>query len=254
MPDIEVTAAAGVAIVTLNRPPVNALTTEMYEEIADVFDRLGRNLDVHCAILTAAGTKAFCAGKDLKEFLATTVEEDPAKAAITRRTFASILHCEIPVIAAVNGPALGAGCVIATVCDIRLASDDATFSLPEVNVGRCGGGAHVGRLIPQGALRKMFFTAQPIGAAEAYRLGLVDGLSKPEELMADAQRLAATIASKSPLGLRYGKKALNEVEFLPLEQGYPIEQQYSTRLMATEDAREATRAVLEKRKPVFRGR
>jgi enoyl-CoA hydratase len=211
-------------------------------------------MDVHCAILTAAGTKAFCAGKDLHEFLATTVEEDPVKAAVTRRCFSAIMHCQVPVIAAVNGPALGAGCVIASACDIRVASDGATFSLPEINVGRCGGGAHVGRLIPQGALRKMFFTGQPIQAAEAYRLGLVDVLSKPEELMTDARRLAETIAVKSPLGLRFGKRALNEVEFLPTEQGYPIEQQYSTRLMATEDAREAAKAVVEKRKPVFKGR
>lgn len=254
MSDIEIVSADGIAVVTLNRPPVNALTTAMYEEIAQLFEKLGHGMDVHCAILTATGTKAFCAGKDLHEFLATTVEEDPAKAAVTRRCFSAIMHCQIPVIAAVNGPALGAGCVIASVCDIRVASEGATFSLPEINVGRCGGGAHVGRLIPQGALRKMFFTGQPISAAEAYRLGLVDVLSKPEELMADAQRLAQTIAVKSPLGLRFGKRALNEVEFLPTEQGYPIEQQYSTRLMATEDAREATKAVVEKRNPVFKGR
>ena len=254
MSEIEVAASGGIVTVTMNRPPVNALTTELYEEIAKVFEGLGKELDIHCAILTAAGSKAFCAGKDLKEFLATTIEEDPIKAAVTRRTFSAIMQCEIPVIAAVNGPALGAGCVIASVCDIRVASEDATFSLPEINVGRCGGGAHLGRLIAQGALRKMFFTGQPITAAEAYRLGLVDVLSKPSELMADARRLAETIAAKSPLGLRFGKKALNEVEFLPTEVGYPIEQQYSTKLMATEDAREATRAVLEKRQPVFKGR
>ena len=254
MPEIEITAAGGVATVLLNKPPVNALTTEMYEQLTEAFDRFGNRTDVHCAIFTAAGNKAFCAGKDLKEFLATTIEEDPAKAAIARRTFSAILHCAIPVIAAVNGPALGAGCVIASVCDIRLASEDATFGLPEINVGRCGGAAHVGRLVSQGTMRKMFFTGQPISAAEAYRVGLVDGLSKPAELMADARRLAATIAAKAPLGLRVGKQSMNEAEGLPIEQGYIIEQGYSTKLMATEDCREATRAVLEKRAPVFSGR
>jgi enoyl-CoA hydratase len=254
MADIEVTTADGIATVVLNRPPVNAFTTEMYEQLGDVFAGLGESLDVNCAILTASGTKAFCAGKDLKEFLATTIEEDPGKAAIVRRTFSSILHCRIPVIAAVNGPALGAGCVITTVCDIRLASEDATFSLPEINVGRCGGGAHLGRLVSQGQLRKMFFTGQAISAAEAYRAGLVDGLSKPGDLMSDARTLAATIAAKAPLGLRIGKQSLNEIEGLTVDEGYPIEQQYSTKLMATQDAREATRAVLEKRAPVFKGR
>ena len=92
---------------------------------------------------------------------------------VTRRTFSSIRHSLIPVIAAVNGPALGAGCVIATCCDIRLAAEAATFGLPEIHVGRCGGGAHVGRLVSQGTLRRMFFTGEPLSAAEAYRVGLV---------------------------------------------------------------------------------
>ena len=254
MPDIEITTADAIATVVINRPPVNALTTAMYEQLTETFDHLGGRPDVHCAILTASGTKAFCAGKDLKEFLEARVEDDPAAAVIVRRTFSAILQCRVPVIAAVNGPALGAGCVIASVCDVRLASEAATFGLPEINVGRCGGGAHVGRLVSQGTLRKMFFTGQPITAAEAYRVGLVDGLSKPAELMDDARRLAATIAAKAPLGLRVGKKSLNEIEGLPVEEGYPIEQRYSTELMATADAREATRAVLEKRQPVFKGR
>jgi enoyl-CoA hydratase len=100
----------------------------------------------------------------------------------------------------------------------------------------------------------MFFTGQPIDAATAYRVGLVEEVVPPEELMPAAMRLAAVIAAKSPLGLRLGKQSLNEVEFLPVEEGYPIEQGYSTELMKTEDAREATRAVVEKRAPVFVGR
>jgi len=254
MPDVEVSRSDGIAIITLNRPPVHALTTELYERLAEIFEELGQSLDVHCAIFTATGRRAFCAGKDLNEFLATTVEDDPAKAAVARRTFSAILDCAVPVIAAVNGPALGAGAVLAAMCDIRLASEDATFGLPEINVGRCGGGAPLGRLLPQGVLRRMFFTGQPISAAEAYRLGFVESVTARAELMIEAQRLAAVIASKAPLGIRYGKAALNEVEGLPVKDGYAIEQRYSTRLMATEDAREATRAVLEKRPPVFHGR
>jgi enoyl-CoA hydratase len=140
------------------------------------------------------------------------------------------------------------------VADIRIASERATFGLPEINVGRCGGGAFLARLVTQGVLRKMFFTGQPIDAATAYRVGLVEEVVPPEELMPAAMRLAAVIAAKSPLGLRLGKQSLNEVEFLPVEEGYPIEQGYSTELMKTEDAREATRAVVEKRAPVFVGR
>src|SRR5215831_11869517 len=252
MSELIVESQGKIVTVTLNRPPVNALTLALYERIAETFEAIGARTDVHCAIFTGAGTRAFCAGLDLKEFLAATPEQDPERAAIVRRTFSAVRHCAIPVIAAVNGPALGAGCVLASVCDIRIAAANATFGLPEINVGRCGGGAHIGRHIPQGALRKMFFTGRPIPAEEAFRLGLVQDVVAPDQLMASALDLARTIAGKAPLGLRLGKKALNEIEFLAVEDGYAREQGYSTQLMHTQDAREATRAVLEKRSPVFR--
>lgn len=242
-----------VVVVIIDRPPVNALTLAMYGEIADTFEALGARMDVHCAVLTGAGTKAFCAGLDLHEFLAATPEQDPERAAIVRRTFSALRHCALPVVGAINGPALGAGCVLASVCDIRIAAQNATFGLPEVNVGRCGGAAHIGRHVPQGLLRKMFFTGRPITADEALRAGLVQEVVAPGELMANAMELAGVIAEKAPLGLRIGKKAMNEVEFMPVEEGYAREQSYSTELMHTADAREAVRAVVEKRAAVFRG-
>ncbi len=254
MSDLLVETRDKVVHVTLNRPPVNALTIALYAEIADLFEAIGQRMDVHCAVLGASGEKAFCAGLDLNEFMAARVEDDEARAAVVRRTFAAIRHCAIPVIAAVNGPALGAGCVIASVCDIRLAAPNATFGLPEINVGRCGGTAHMGRHLPQGLLRRMFFTGKPIGAEEALKAGFVDRIVPLAELANEAAALAGVIAAKSPLGLRMGKEALNRVEFMPVEDGYTLEQSFSTRLLATEDAREATRAAIEKRQPVFKGR
>jgi enoyl-CoA hydratase len=254
MPDIVVETIGKVVTVTIDRPPVNTLTLATYEEIADVFDAIGLRSDVNCAIFTGSGTRAFCAGLDLKEFLAARLEDDPRRAAIVRRTFASVRHCAIPVIAAVNGPALGAGAVLASVCDIRIAAEHATFGTPEVNVGRCGGTAHMRRHFPQGMVRRMFFTGQPITAAEAHRWGFVEEIAPSTELMPKTMALAELIAAKAPLGLRMGKASMNETEFLPVEEGYAIEQRYSTKLMATEDAREATRAVVEKRKPNFIGR
>ncbi len=254
MQDLKLEINDGVAVVTLDRPPVNAITLAHYQAIGELFESLGDNPSVNCAIFTASGDRAFCAGLDLHEFLAATVDEDPARAAVVRRCFAAVRQCAIPVIAAVNGPALGAGTVLAAVCDIRLASTKAKFSMPEINVGRCGGGAHLGRLIGQGNLRKMFFTGLPIDAAEALRIGLVEEVLAPEQLITRAHELASLIASKSPLGLRMGKASLNEIEFMQVEEGYQVEQGYSTRLMATEDAREATRAVVEKRAPKFVGR
>src|SRR5437667_12146873 len=183
MSELIVETKGKIVTVMLNRPPVNALTLVLYQQIAETFEALGTRTDVHCAIFTGAGTRAFCAGLDLKEFLAATPEQDPERAAIVRRTFSAVRHCAIPVIAAVNGPALGAGCVLASVCDIRIATSTATFGLPEINVGRCGGGAHIGRHVPQGMLRKMFFTGRPISAEEAYRIGLVQEGVAPERLM-----------------------------------------------------------------------
>lgn len=244
----------GVAEIVIDCPPVNAITLADYVAIADAFDAADQWKDVHCILFTAAGERAFCAGLDLKEFLAATVDDDPARARIVRRCFKSIRDCVLPTIAAVNGPALGAGAVLSSVCDIRIASTRARFGMPEINVGRCGGAAHLGRHIPQGMLRKMFFTGEPIEATEAWRLGFVQEVVEPEELLPAARALAAKIARKAPLGLRMGKQALNQIEFLPVDEGYQIEQQFSTQLMKTRDAREATAAVLEKRSPVFEGR
>lgn len=239
--------------ITLDRPPVNALTLALYEEIGDAFEALTARSDVNVVVLGGAGERAFCAGLDLHEFLAAKVEDDAARAKIVRCMFAAVRNAAVPVIASVNGHALGAGCVLASVCDIRIASRNATFGLPEINVGRCGGTAHMGRHLPQGLLRQMFFTGQPIDAAEAYRAGFVQKVVEPDELAGTVDEMARVIAAKAPLGLRLGKEALNRVEFMEVDDGYALEQEYSTRLMATEDAREATRAVVEKRPPVFCG-
>lgn len=251
---LRVEKADGIATITLDVAPVNAITLDIYRQIGELFDQTETWADVGCVIFTAAGTRAFCAGLDLKEFLSATVEEDPARARIVRRCFTSVREAALPVIAAVNGPALGAGAVLASVCDIRIASETATFGTPEVNVGRCGGAAHMGRHLPQGLLRKMYFTGEPINAAEAYRVGFVQEVVPQDKLMEAARALAAKIAKKAPLGLRLGKQAINQIEFLPVDEGYSHEQRYSTILMKTEDAREATRAVVEKRAPVFKGR
>lgn len=251
---LDLDVAGGVATVTLNSPPVNTLTLARYEAIGELFGELGERDDVQCVLFTGAGERAFCAGLDLSEFVKATVEEDPARAAVVRECFRAVRHCKVPVVCAVNGPALGAGAVLAAVSDIRVASERATFVMSEINVGRCGGASHMGRLLPQGTLRLMYFTAEPMSAWEAHRLGFVERIVPPKKLMATAGEIAATIATKSPIGLRMAKEALNKCEQMQIEAGYELEQSYSTRLMQTEDAREAAKAVLEKRKPVFKGR
>jgi enoyl-CoA hydratase len=254
MTALQLTITDGVAVVTLDRPPVNALTIALYAEIADLFESFLSRSEVNCVVLTAWGSKAFCAGLDLHEFLAASADDDDERAAIVRRCFAAVRHCAVPVIAAVNGPALGAGAVLASVADIRLATPNTRFSLPEINVGRCGGTAHMGRHLPQGVLRHMVFTGLPLSVEDAYRFGFVQEIVEQEQLQARAMELARLISSKAPLGLRLGKESMNVAEFLPVEEGYAGEQVFSTRLMRTEDAREATRAVVGKRAPVWSGR
>lgn len=254
MSGVEISVTGKVVVVTIDRPPVNAMTMALYMEIAETFEAISLRNDVNCAILTAAGTKAFCAGKDLQEFIQSSVEDDPKQAPIVRRAFSAVQNCSIPVIAAINGAAIGAGFVFASLADIRIASQNVVFALPEINIGRCGGGAHLGRHLPQGVLRKIFFTGDMLSVADAHRLGFVDQVVEPGELLRSAHALAARIASKSPLGLRFAKKALNEGERLALEQALDIEVRYSSELLHTHDAREATRAVLEKREPKFLGK
>jgi enoyl-CoA hydratase len=254
MTSIRLDRMGPVARVTIDKPPVNAITLADYGALAETFAAIGKDDGIHCVVFTAAGTKAFCAGKDLHEFVNARLEDDEANAVIVRDAFAAIRHCAVPVIAAVNGPALGAGCVLAAVADIRLAAPTATFGLPEVNIGRCGGTAHVGRLISQGLLRRMVFTGRAITAEQALTAGLIEEIVATDQLLDAAHALADEIAKKAPLGLRLGKESMNSAEFLPVDEGYALEQRYSTKLMATEDAREATRAVVEKRAPVFKGR
>lgn len=254
MSEIILEKVGKIAVVTLDSPPVNALTLARYQAITDVFTSINSMEDVNVVVFTAKGAKAFCAGLELREFLAATPEEDPVRAKVVRATFKAIRHCVVPVIAAVNGPALGAGCVLASSSDIRIASEKATFSMPEINVGRCGGGAHTGRIVPQGMLRLMAFTGEQISAWEAHRIGFVERVVAPRLLMPAAMDIAQVIAAKSRIGLTTMKEALNRIENMPVDDGYEVEQQYSTKLMLTEDAREATRAVVEKRAPVFKGR
>ena len=248
---IGVEISGSIATVTIDAPPVNAFTIARYERMAEIFEALNERVDVNCVILTAAGTKAFSAGLDIHEFLATPVERDDERQAIGMRAFVAVRNCPVPVIAAINGFALGAGMAFAALCDIRIASEGATFGLPEINVGRCGGAAFVSRYVPEGSVRLMFFTGEPIGAHEAHRLGLVEQVVAPRKLAAAAREVAEVIAAKSPIGLRIGKQSLNAAEGLRYDAGYEIEQRYSAELVKTADSREALQALVERRLPVF---
>ena len=181
-----------------------------------------------------------------------TAITDPARYA--RDAFWSITDCAVPVIGAINGPALGAGLAYAACCDILIASENATFGTTEINVGLLGASAHLSRLVGQHKARELFFTGETISASELYRLGALRAVVARAELMDAALELARALAAKSPIALRLAKEAMNRVEGLPLKEAYRTEQDYTARLLRFDDAKEANAAFLEKRPPDWKWR
>lgn len=243
-----------VALVTLDRPPVNALDRRMRVEIIETFDAISQSDQIRAAVLTGAG-KTFCAGADLKD------RPDPDKPGdflehnrITRETGNAIRECSKPVIAAVNGAALGAGLGLMAACDIYFASENAVFGMPEINVGLAGGASMLHTLFGRSTTRRMFFTGVRLTAAELKDRAVIEEVTSAEDLLPSAMALAQEIASKAPLAMIYAKQAANMVENMPQRDAYRLEQNYTMALSRTEDAQEARRAFLEKRAPVFKGR
>lgn len=243
-----------VALVTLDRPPVNALDRKTRYELVSVFDEISQRDDIRAAVLTGAG-KMFCAGADLKD------RPDPEKPGdflehnrVTRETGNSIRECRKPVIAAVNGPALGAGLGLMASCDIYYASEEAVFGMPEINVGLAGGASMLHSLFGRSTTRRMFYTGVRLTAHEMKERSIIEEVTSQKDLLPTAMAVAQEIAAKAPLAIVYAKEAANMVENMPQRDAYRLEQNYTMALSKTEDAQEARRAFLEKRPPVFKGR
>jgi len=252
---LELTVDDHVATLTLARPPVNALNRAIRTELLATFDELHDRDDVRAVVLAARGP-VFCAGADIKERATMTGAPGEGRGLnrLVREVFHSLIQCSKPVIAAVHGPALGAGMALALCCDIIYAADDAVFGMPEVDVGMAGGVKFLQRYFTPSQARMLLLTGRRVSAAELHRLGVVQGCVPAVALLAEATALAREIAAKSPLAVRMLKHSFNAVEELSLGDGYRIEQDMTLALVKTEDAQEAKRAFLEKRKPVFKGR
>ncbi len=244
-----------IARVTMDRPPVNALSREFQEEMMLVFDTISDRDDVRVAVLTGAG-KHFCAGADIKS--RASGERQPGEgwqhSRRGREAFHSIVECKVPVIGAINGSALGAGLAIAASCDILIAAENCSLGLPEINVGLLGGGRHAMRLFGHSKARRMMFTGQRLNGHDLYRLGVVEECVPADQLIDTAMALAKEIAAKSPIAMQLAKHAMNAIEFMSLRDGYRFEQSMTAELSKYEDSKEAMRAFVEKRDPVFKGR
>jgi enoyl-CoA hydratase len=244
-----------IATVTIDRPPVNAQNQKAREELIRVFDAISDRDDVRVAILTAAG-KVFSAGADVKERVGLVREPGDyiRNNRLVREYFYAVSDCARPVICAVNGPAFGAGFALMLACDIMLAAEDAYFVIPELDVGLAGGARFLMDHLAKSMARYMYFTGRRIPAAELHRLGVITACVPREKLMDEAMQMAREIAAKSPVAVREVKRAFNVIEEMPTRDGYRFEQTVTVALSHTEDAKEAQRAFVEKRKPVFKGK
>lgn len=250
-----VAIADHVATVTISAPPVNAQDAAFRQEIVRIFDILGAEVDVRAIILTAEG-RAFSAGADLSGRAAIAAQPGgfAAHNRLVRAAFDVVLECPKPVIAAVHGAAIGAGCVLALVCDILVVAEDAFFAMTEVDYGLAGGVRHVLRSFSPSDARLMIYTAKRVTGSELYRMNVASICVPKEQILAEAQGIAAAIAQKVPLAVVAAKRAFGLTEEMPLRDGYRYEQTQTAALADTEDTKEALAAFREKRKPVFKGR
>ncbi len=243
-----------VGIVTVDRPPVNAVNLQLYEEITETFGALNDRDDVRVAVLRAEGEKAFMAGNDLNEFATMDPDNAGERMRKVRESFWSVYDCRVPVIGVINGPALGSGLAYAAVCDALIAAEEATFGLPEIDVGVMGGAKHLSRLVPQMVVRYMHYTGDTLTAREMKGYGAILEVVLQERLLQTALELAERIAKKSPIAIRFAKKSLNKIEYMDLKEGYEFEQGLTGELSSYEDSKEAVRAFFEEREPVFEGK
>lgn len=240
-----------VGVITINREKaLNALNSQVLEDLEAVID--GLDLDtVRCLVLTGAGQKSFVAGADIGEMSTNTVAEGKAFAEKGNAVFRKLETLPIPVIAAVNGFALGGGCELCMSCDIRLASENALFGQPETGLGITpgfGGTQRLMRRIPVGKAKEMIYAGTNIKAEEALQWGLVNAVYPQEELMPAALKLAGKIAKNAPIAVRNAKKAMNDGIEVDIDQGIAFECDLFGKCFETEDQKEGMAAFLEKRK------
>lgn len=254
---LDLTCTDGIATLTFNRPKaLNALNSSLLEELSAALDSIKHDETIRVLILTGAGEKSFIAGADITEIATLTPLGAKKFAQLGQEVISSLQGLAIPVIAAVNGYALGGGCEMALACDFIYASEKAIFGLPEITLGVIpgfGGTQRLPRLIGANRAKEMIFTGKHLSAPEAKEMGLVNKTFAPEELMPAAMETAKLIATKGKASLCAAKQTVNQGLNTDLATGLCIERDAFALCLASPDAKEGTTAFLEKRKPVFKG-
>jgi enoyl-CoA hydratase len=256
--NIQLEVEEGIAVLTIHRPKVlNSLNRATLLELDQVLGELGRRDDVGVVILTGAGDKAFVAGADIKEMSVMGAEAGRQWAHLGQRVLRHIERLGKPIIAAVNGFALGGGCEMAMAATVRVAASNAAFGQPEVNLGLIPGFAgtqRLARLVGKGRALELILTGDRIGAEEAHRIGLVNRVVAPERLLEECRQMARAILAKAPLAVRYALEAVHHGVEAGFEEGSRLEASLFGLTFASEDMREGTQAFLEKRAPRFQGK
>jgi enoyl-CoA hydratase len=247
----------GLLLLTLDRPEVaNAFDTRTAALVADAFGRLEGEARIRCAVLTASGDRAFCAGADLKERNALSREQWLAQHEVFERMFRSVRDCAVPVIAAVNGAAFAGGLELILHCDFAYASRTARFALTEVSLGIIPGGGGtqtLARAVGERRAKELILAARPFSAEEALAWGVVNRLCEPANLIEETLAAAARIAQNAPQSVREARRVIREGLGMKLDSAMQLEIAAYNRLIGSEDQKEGIRAFNEKRKPHFRG-
>jgi enoyl-CoA hydratase len=246
-----------VAVVHLNRPPYNPLNRKSFAELSSLVDELEQDRDVRAVIITGKGDRAFAAGADIHDMSNLNNLEILEMCELSRSAFAKLERLPKPVIAAVNGLALGGGCELALACDFRICSEHAKFALPEINLGIIPGGGgtqRLQRLIGQAKAKELLFFGEMIDAQTALQIGLVSQVAPLEQVLDTARQWAAKLAEKPVVAMRLMKTAVNRGANLDLDTALDLEIACFGNAFASEDRKEGMRSFLEKRKPSFVGR
>ncbi len=247
-----------IVLITLSRPEAaNALSVRLLEELYQVLINCRSDQSVRCLIITGVGTKYFCAGADLKERLGMDIEQVRSTLSLIRKTINAIASFPCPIVAAINGVALGGGTELAIACDIRIASNKAVFGLTETAVGiipGAGGTQRLPRLVGIGRAKDLIYTARKVSADEALEIGLIEHIASPEALLGQAVRIAEQIAKNAPIAVRQAKRAIENGFDSDIAEGLIIEEQAYEITIASSDRLEGLQAFKEKRNPLFTGK